>query len=411
MSFKVNWNVGEPNHPAEHNLIGVRLNSACNALDYGIVGDGSTNNTAAIASFLALVGSKTAYFPAGTYICNIALSGLSCQIRGDGDRTIFKAPSGSTIPTFDMTGYVTASQTRANRLFENFAVEHDGTAGASKKGILAPNLSGLIFRNISIKNTGGACMDISNLQLSSLENIILNTPVNAKANDVPYLYGEGAVNGNRFIGLALRSTLSDSDVGVSGAVVLVDDDTWCPQSNVFYGTWVEFLHVPSGGAIFYFEATTQTISDTQFFDSSKENGATNTAHFRFGLPTFPGAGGGNIVNGYIPGHETAPETLDYGVDMLQSGNRVVGLKGYKGANVILRSGVQHTYVELGGSNSSSTDAAVIDNSGQTNNVIFDHYLRTQQLIVNEYADNAAAITAGLTTGMTYRTGDLLKVVH
>ena len=29
----------------------------------------------------------------------------------------------------------------------------------------------------------------------------------------------------------------------------------------------------------------------------------------------------------------------------------------------------------------------------------------------EHADNAAAITAGLTTGAFYRTGDLLKVVH
>ena len=31
--------------------------------------------------------------------------------------------------------------------------------------------------------------------------------------------------------------------------------------------------------------------------------------------------------------------------------------------------------------------------------------------VNEYADNAAAITAGLNNGQVYRTGDLLKIVH
>lgn len=29
----------------------------------------------------------------------------------------------------------------------------------------------------------------------------------------------------------------------------------------------------------------------------------------------------------------------------------------------------------------------------------------------EYADNAAAIAAGLTIGQTYRTGDVLKIVH
>ena len=31
--------------------------------------------------------------------------------------------------------------------------------------------------------------------------------------------------------------------------------------------------------------------------------------------------------------------------------------------------------------------------------------------VSEYADNTAAIAAGLTTGDVYRTGDLLKIVH
>lgn len=31
--------------------------------------------------------------------------------------------------------------------------------------------------------------------------------------------------------------------------------------------------------------------------------------------------------------------------------------------------------------------------------------------VAQYADNAAAITAGLNVGQVYRTGDLLKIVH
>lgn len=31
--------------------------------------------------------------------------------------------------------------------------------------------------------------------------------------------------------------------------------------------------------------------------------------------------------------------------------------------------------------------------------------------VMEYADNAAAVTAGLNVGQVYRTGDLLKIVH
>jgi len=31
--------------------------------------------------------------------------------------------------------------------------------------------------------------------------------------------------------------------------------------------------------------------------------------------------------------------------------------------------------------------------------------------ITEHVDNAAALTAGLTIGQRYRTGDLLKIVH
>ena len=36
---------------------------------------------------------------------------------------------------------------------------------------------------------------------------------------------------------------------------------------------------------------------------------------------------------------------------------------------------------------------------------------TTETAIQEYADNAAAVTAGLTIGTHYRTGDLLKIVH
>lgn len=345
-----------------------------NATNNGIVGDGITDNTVALATFLNKVGTKTAYFPEGVYIGSIALNGLKCQIRGDGGGTIFKAPPGSIKPTIDMTGYIGAFQGYSNRVFADFAVEHDGTAGASKKGILAPNLSTLIFRNISIKNTGGAALDISGTQLSTFENVTLATPVNAKANDTPYLMAVGATNGNRFIGLGLRSVLASGDVGRSGAVVFTNDATQCPNFNAFYATWVEYLHPPTNGTIFAFKSSTTIIADTQWFDCSKEVGATGTSHFRFENATAPGAGGGNEVRGYIPGYELEPD-MDCGVDMRQSGNRVTGVKGYKGTNVTLAPGVQHTYVELGGSDSSSTNAAVVDNSGNATNVIIDNYLK------------------------------------
>ena len=65
-----------------------------------------------------------------------------------------------------------------------------------------------------------------------------------------------------------------------------------------------------------------------------------------------------------------------GREMRQSGNRITGVKGYKGTNVIIASGVQHTYVELGGSESTSTDLAVVNNSGNATNVIIDNYTQS-----------------------------------
>lgn len=66
-----------------------------------------------------------------------------------------------------------------------------------------------------------------------------------------------------------------------------------------------------------------------------------------------------------------------------------------------------------------TDA---ENSLETKNFTFADvisFLQQNLLILNnlsltgvsEYADNAAAITAGLAAGKVYRTGDVLKIVH
>jgi len=44
-----------------------------------------------------------------------------------------------------------------------------------------------------------------------------------------------------------------------------------------------------------------------------------------------------------------------------------------------------------------------------NDMVNVPFLRVSEC--SEYADNAAAITAGLTVGTVYRTGDLMKIVH
>ena len=60
-------------------------------------------------------------------------------------------------------------------------------------------------------------------------------------------------------------------------------------------------------------------------------------------------------------------------------------------------------------NNNTTGATVMTINRNDDNVTFAGNLKVQG--VSEYADNAAAIAAGLTTGQLYRTGDLLKIVH
>jgi len=57
----------------------------------------------------------------------------------------------------------------------------------------------------------------------------------------------------------------------------------------------------------------------------------------------------------------------------------------------------------------TTGAIVMTVNRSDDNVTFAGNLKIQG--ISEYADNTAAIAAGLTTGQLYRTGDLLKIVH
>ena len=60
---------------------------------------------------------------------------------------------------------------------------------------------------------------------------------------------------------------------------------------------------------------------------------------------------------------------------------------------------------------SHTEAMRIDSSGDVGIGTATPTAALQVVGLAEHADNAAALTAGLTAGAFYRTGDLLKVVH
>lgn len=112
-----------------------------NALDYGVKGDGTTNDTPAARALIDLIaaaGGGVAYFPARTYVFEgtgtasqgcIALPS-NVTILGDGKgRTIFKA-IGNAARTVDITGLVRLKSGAANIDVSVVGITIDGNSGA-----------------------------------------------------------------------------------------------------------------------------------------------------------------------------------------------------------------------------------------------------------------------------------------
>lgn len=99
---------------------------------YGAVGDGATNDTAAInAAIAALIsaGRGVLYFPAGTYLTTAALTTLSvpCLVRGDGSNDYDGNSPISLITTTSATANV-FTITADHAKFENIAFRNDAAS-------------------------------------------------------------------------------------------------------------------------------------------------------------------------------------------------------------------------------------------------------------------------------------------
>lgn len=337
-----------------------------------------------------LMGRGTiVYLPAGVYDVGngLSMSGRSVVLRGAGAAGTSSNPTGTvfyastqTGPVIDWTGWVPPTNAFTAKVrHSDFLVRGSGVADPTKAnaGMKFAAMSSSTFVDIAVRDTGGPCIDINptpgnGFYLCDMERLTLNTPVGAKANDVPYFRAIEA-NGNRFRGIGIRSISTSADVGVSGAVVIAGNASYSGHDNLYDAWWFENLHVPSGGTVVAHANNTNTIRDFQWFDVFKEDGASGTSYFRFTAPAVPNTGG-NLLTGVIPGKGTNANDLDMGVDMQQSRNRVHGTKGYRGTNVVIGAGITNIDVDLGGAVSTATDPAVVDNSGSPTNTTRDAYL-------------------------------------
>lgn len=298
----------------------------------------------------------------------LSLAGYRCVIQGlPGGGSIIHA-STQTGAVLDLDGWLYSTNFADNAVFSDFVLLGSGVAGAAKYG-LSFDGNNTKFRNISVRSTGGTPLRLDSAALNTFDHVTLNQPVDAAANNVPYMIGTGATNGNTFIALGLRSITTDPE-GLSGCVRLEDDGVSTPHENLFMGCWDEFLHLPDNGSVVRFKANANTIADWQTFDSSAvETSSAGNCWFRLGVPAVSDFGG-NSIRGKIPGRDTGDNKIAHGVILEQSRNRVEGVRGYANNNVQIASGVQYSYVALGGMVSGTSYASAVDNdSGNATNSI------------------------------------------
>lgn len=383
-----------------------------NVRDYGAVGNGSTNDKPAfIAAFEAAKaagGYRTVYMPPGVYIVEggLNLAGYNSVLQGAGVHMGgYNNPRGSVLravnqtgPVLDLNGWWHPGDFSGRVKFSGFALRGDGTSQPGhesiedrslvKSGLSLGHLadvagsgttrskSGIAFEDIAVHATGGPGIDLGLSYFCFYERITLLPPVDAGANNVPWLRLRGS-NGNQFKSIGFRApeaVIQPNCVGVDG-VINIDSE---PQtgyesiSNVFDCTWFEFMQVPTGGCVWSIRANTTVFMNEQRFDSGEATGATNTCWYRLQEPSLGPSYGGNTIHATIPG-ATSGASLTTGVEIHQSNNRVTGIRGYEHSNVTLMPGVNYCFVELAGVQNGihSAPPAIIDNSGESRNVLRD----------------------------------------
>jgi len=215
-----------------------------NVLDYGAIGDGVTDDTAAMQAAIAAAtanGQSTLYIPTGTYIVKQQLNVSQCSVLGEGVyASIIKAGSG-----FTGTNLMYVGSLAQNLVYENFQL--DGNTGtASVKGLLVEgNVLHCRFSTIKISNCSDIALYIKNGD-SGTTRPSVNTFIDLR------------IITNNYIGLYYTSgrqnTFINCDFEELGEQGIVCDGsgnpTDAPQSSTFEECWVERVgqnHTTSGG--------------------------------------------------------------------------------------------------------------------------------------------------------------------
>jgi len=147
--------------------------AAANIKDYGAVGDGVTDDTAAIQA--AIAANLNVFFPAGTYkITDTLVVRSSCQWRGEAGTLIFKTNVGAAIN--DTSGVVNDFWLIENMLIRGGSA--DGTLISGSLGIGMGRSRRSILRNVKVQYFAtGIKLDKPDLAIANYYNTLEDVSV------------------------------------------------------------------------------------------------------------------------------------------------------------------------------------------------------------------------------------------
>jgi len=380
--------------------------------DFGAKGDNATDNTAAIDA--CITAAETAgdfnivqfgvgtYKTAGNAYTNVIPRGLGSsitRIKGtSGHSTLvdlaFSTPYGNQTQTGHTNGW-TFAMTGGG-----FMIEGDGTAGATKHGMKLSNCTNLTLNDVQVFATGGKCLWLDGptgqCHANTFNHFVLNQPVSASANDVPFVHVQGVCNGNTFSDMVLRTPTSGAgsgDIGVSGAFLIERDNTSGtvnPNQNTVERLKVENLNIPAGvgsfvGVVVIDGGGSNVLRDIFTWDLNNSGGRSNNCIVLLKDSNALTYDDGNSVVGQLPSSTTAG--VEYGIQVETNGNYIWGHPGTNGRTVHIASGAVKNAVGVLGraeTTGGGFQNPVVDDAAANTNLIFNH--PNQEFTFGGFAD-------------------------